>query len=155
MKKLSLTESCIFTIGATHRKPPLNLCAHIPKRFAVTIVENLGSNSFEPPDDGFGYCDCCHEGPDVRGEASCNLSPILEAAEHALDDVSPLVVDMIEIQFHLAMFIGWDNCNGSPVCQSGWQVMTLISLVANQFNRWRLSGDAVLGNAHIMSIAAR
>ena len=73
----------------------------------ISSLENYASarvrNSLEPPHDEGCDGDGCHEGLDVAVEASCDAPPVLEAAEHALDDVA-LAVDLaVVLDVHFAV----------------------------------------------------
>ena len=49
---------------------------------------------------------CCHEGFDVSVETCGDAAPVLEAAEHAFNDVTLPIDRWVAIEFDLAMFLG-------------------------------------------------
>jgi hypothetical protein len=67
-------------------------------------------DSLQPPDDSGGNSECCREGFGVSVEAGRDAAPILEAAEHALDDVAFSVESFVTWYWILPFLRGGKPC---------------------------------------------
>ena len=76
-----------------------------------------GPGSLEPPGDEGSDGDGRHEGLDIAVEAGEDAAPVLEAAEHALNDVA-LPVDLpVVLDLYLAVGLRRDDRGGAAFDQ--------------------------------------
>lgn len=71
---------------------------------------------------------------DVSVEARCNAPPILEAAEHAFDDVTLFVDGLVVFIRDFAVLAWRDHGLGATRFQPFTQSLTLIPLVGDEFD---------------------
>lgn len=105
-------------------------------------VESVGSagrdvmiqdtDSLETPDDGSGDGEGCHEGLDVSVEAGRDASPVIEAAEHAIDDVALAVDYPVVVDLDLAVGLGWDGGRGAALGQPEPQGVAVVALACGR-----------------------
>ena len=67
----------------------------------------------------------------------CDHAPVLEAAEHSLDDVALLLDRGIAVELDLELELERDDDLGSTPRQPGAQVVAVVSLVADRTAAWR------------------
>lgn len=81
----------------------------------------------QSPDDGGGGTDGADEAFDVAIEADGDAAPVLEAAEHALDDVTPLMDGSVVIMLDLAVLARRDDRLGASRLQPLTQDLTVVA----------------------------
>ena len=92
---------------------------------------------------------------DVAIEACGDAPPVLEAAEHALDDVALFVDGAVVIILDLAVFAWCYDGLSAAFDQPLAQRLAVIALVSDKLGGWRHRVDAELGNLAIMNVSGR
>lgn len=115
----------------------------------------MGPDSLQPPDDGGGEADGAHEVFDVAIEAGCDAPPVLEAAEHALDDVALLVDGAVVIILELAVFARRDDGLGASSNQPFPQSLAVIALVGDEVGGRRHRFDTEPCDLAIVNVSGR
>jgi hypothetical protein len=108
-----------------------------------------------PPDDD----DCEHDG---GGEVGCEFvvaggdaSPILEAAEHALDKIALAIGVLIERMKSLAGRVVRDDRNRAAFEKKATQTIAVVGGVGGQASAWRNSGDQGCRDSNVAEMARR
>ena len=89
----------------------------------------------------------------LRVEAGGYTAPVLEAAKHALDDVTLPVDGLVIMVLDLAVLARWDDGRGSAFCQPVAQGFAVIALVGDEFGGGRHGFDTALGDLAIMDVS--
>lgn len=86
-----------------------------------------------------------HEDSDVAIEAGSDAAPLLEGAEHALDDVARIVDDTVIIVLDVDVLAVWIDGLGAALDEPFAQLLAAVAFVGNQFCilRYRLDEQPV------------
>ena len=110
----------------------------------------MGADSLlDPPRDDGGDGYGCKVVLDISIVSGGDASPVLEAAEHALDDVSPVVDALVVGELHLAVSHGRDDGDGAASFQPIAQNVGIIAFVGGAIDGWWQRSDTLLGNGNI------
>ena len=99
---------------------------------------------------------------DGGGEVGCELviaggdaSPILEAAEHALDEVALAIGGLVERMMSLAGRVVRDDRNRATFEKKPTQTIAVVGGVGGQASAWRNSGDQGCRDSNVAEMARR
>src|SRR3546814_5961840 len=106
---------------------------------------------FRSPGDGSGECDCGHEVFDVAIEAGGDAPPVLEPAEHPLDDVALSVDGLVVVVLDFAVPARRDDGLGAACFEPFAQGLAVIALVGDEFGGRRHRRDEI-GRAHTSAL---
>lgn len=116
----------------------------------------LGADSLpEPPGDDGDQGDGGEIVFDVAIVSCGDASPILEAAEGALDDASLFVDALVVGELHPAVTHGGNDGGGATLVEPITQNVGVIALVGGEMERGWQCSDALLGNGDIRDISRR
>lgn len=82
-----------------------------------------------PPCDQGCDGDGGHEGLDVSVEASCDAAPVLEAADHSLDDVALAIDGAVVFDLDFAVGLGRDDRRGAALSQPEPQSIAVVDVL--------------------------
>ena len=90
---------------------------------------------------------------EISIEAGSDASPILEAAEHSLNDVALFVDGLVVIILGFAVFARWDDRLRAARFEPFSQGLAVVTLVGNQLGGGRQGLDTTRSDPAIMQVS--